>query len=52
MKSLPANRDWAWPTAGHPPKDTVPLRSTYNPNATPTKDVPGYGGDKVVSSTK
>lgn len=34
-------------TAGHPPAG-VPLRSGYNPDATVTRDVPGFGGDKYM----
>lgn len=32
-------------TAGHPPLNCVPLRAGYNPNATPTQDVAGFGRD-------
>lgn len=47
MKSTDyGDRSQWWRTAGHPPANQhVPVSSGYNPEATVTPEVPGFGGD-------
>lgn len=51
IPGVPVYRSHFQRTAGHPPAG-VPLRTDYNPDATPTPHVPGYGGDVRRVPTK